>query len=246
MRSSRTTLAGILLAGAMLGPTAARAVTIDAFTDPFPPHPSLPVLAAPWLFVGTLCDGAACPPANLVSQALDTADQSGLGGVIGGKRAAQLQLYQDLAVARIDPVARRLYVHHAPDGRSTFELQYGKTTYLNLDLVAAGATMIRFDLTNSSPLERRVEVGLMIATRRGEPGEAVDTRWIPVTADGPVTFPLADFSPSLDWTDVDTIALAVSCYLIMGQDWSVGPLATESGPTPTGRTSWGRMKSLYR
>src|SRR5262245_36142414 len=94
----------VALAVCCLYPPAAGALTSDAFTDPFPPHPCLPVSRAPLIFQGVLCDGVACPPEGWSTCFWEVANaQPGLSGVrLGVPRMAFLAgTGEMLAVARI-------------------------------------------------------------------------------------------------------------------------------------------------
>ena len=57
----------VLFAVAAATASPATATIIDSFTAPLPANPTLPATGAKVLFVGSLCDGAACPPGTIVT-----------------------------------------------------------------------------------------------------------------------------------------------------------------------------------
>ena len=57
---SMLTFVAAVLVGAFA--PAAQAVTIDAYTDLFPQNPDITAPGYNLIFVGSMCDGGACPP----------------------------------------------------------------------------------------------------------------------------------------------------------------------------------------
>jgi hypothetical protein len=72
----------------ILAASAAPAITIDSFNDPFPPNADLPGSGQPILFVGTVFD----PPNTYVSHlASDAITQVSLAGVLKGERYVEIR-----------------------------------------------------------------------------------------------------------------------------------------------------------
>lgn len=223
------------------------AATIDPFTTAFPPNPALPLTQPSLLFVGSYCDGAACPPAATVAQTFDSALQTGLPGVLGGNRLSNLNLLLDGVVAQLDPGARRVAFTPPFDGKGILQLRYGTAGKLHANLTADGSTGFVFDIeSDASPsILRFVSCLVEVTSHWGEPGEASAILGEAVVSPGPMRFDFSSFT-GIDFTQVDELTFEFHETLVAGIPFSIGPIATSGGATPVRASSWGRIKRLYR
>lgn len=248
-----------LLALALLAtPAGAAPLTLDHFTDAFPPNPCLPLSGAPVIFTGAWCDGAACPPDPWAACEQEFALQTGLPGVLGGaQRMVQLEWLDPTdasAVVRTD--LGRLEARTSGPAWSGLQLQYGDFgAGLDLDLVTAGASELRIPITGgvsaSQPLE--VEVSLATLCEYYYANSVVLDRT--VTGPGVLVIPLAAFPPygcfsfaNVDWVRVRfTDCPGSDCPgPVPAREFAIGPITFESGSTAARRVSWGRLKTAYR
>jgi len=249
LSSTRSRTLALLAALAMLGirAGASLAITIDPLTTPFPPNPSLPVTQAPVLFVGDYCDGAACPPGTVVSHGTDLAVQSGVPGVLGGTRRAELHPEFTGMVESIDPVAHRVVFTPPFDGECFGQLRYGTVTPLHANLLADGSSAFLLDVSVSSPsyAMRFVSFCVQVTSHWYEPNEASAVWCMNIASPGTLRFDFASF-PGIDFSQIDEISLAFYDELLPDIQFSAGPFGTDGGPTPARTTSWGRLKTIYR
>lgn len=245
--AARFAVAVVAVLSLAAGARAVAALTIDPMTTAFPPNVHLPATQPSLLFVGAMCDGAACPPGSVVTQILDDVSQAGLPGVIGGSRRADLQLMLAQVQSRLDPVARTLSFEPGSDGQGSLRLRYGTAGLLRADFTADGSTGIEFDLRGdmSPPGARTVATSLLIASHVGEPGETSVIRSWTTHNPGTVRFAFADY-PGIDFRQVDVLVFQFHEILDHGLAFTIGPIATYSEATPARRSTWGRLKALYR
>lgn len=240
------TLLAALLTGCM-GAIPGFAATIDPLTTAFPPNPVLPLTQPRLLFVGTYCDGAACPPAANVTQTLDSALQTGLPGVLGGARLANLELTYDGVVAQLDAGARRLSFTPPFDGEGLLQLRYGTAGKLHTNLTADGSTGFVLDIESSaSPaILRFVSCVVQVTSHWGEPGEASAIWSAAVVSPGLMRLAFSNFA-GIDFTQVDELTFGFQETLAPGIPFTIGPITTDGGATPVRASSWGQIKRLYR
>lgn len=261
--------AGALLALAtFLSPAAASALTLDAFTDAFPPNPCLPLSNQPVVFAGPYCDGTACPPDPLVTCGADDVVQLGLPGVLAGLRR-HVEIYTwnapGTVSARVDPADGRLLAALDLATEAGVMLNYG-TPYdpdpsppdaLDLDLLALQAAGVQLDVQGGFGPAQPLFVAIEFLSDGPAPRPSA-TAEVVLQQPGPLFVPLADFVPSLGFSmsDVDDIQVWISnCTDLyegcpsatFAPTWfSLGPIAFVTGPTPAARASWGRLKATYR
>jgi hypothetical protein len=97
------------------------------------------------IFVGTTCDGGACPPGAIVNHTpTDQSSQSGLPGVLGAERDAVIT--QTAGTANSVIVQGYFTHNHNAGAASTLEVHCGVSTDLNADLTYAGADALVIDL----------------------------------------------------------------------------------------------------
>jgi len=251
---------GVTLAGIV--PTAACALTLDAFTDALPPNPCLPVSGAPIVFQGVVCDGAACPPDAWSSCYQNEAAQSGLGGVLFGvPRAMRVLAGSDIAVtARVRPELGVVEVTSGGPNNHLFHVRYGTSAgnpleSLALDLTGLGALAFRIPLTGSVSSTEPMDVVVQLWGGPGAGPPNADATVL-VTASGDVVAPLSAFTTrfGFSFSDVWGIDVAVvdcndeSCpdEPYPARAYTIGPITIDAGPTATGARSWGTLKTRYR
>ena len=248
--------------------SAAAALTIDNFSNPLPPNPCLPHSGAAVVFAGPYCDGASCPPDSWVTCAERSALQTRLPGVIGGRREVIVSEGTDAPLsARVDPASHSLHASFGGTYEAGLELDYGTPgaytqdpDALNLDLVALGASGFEFTLEGGfSALQPVFVVIELLADAPTSPRPSAQATLI-VTSPGPVVVTLAEFVPGpvpgFTMSDVDDIQILLSnCTNVDGCDSGasftpfdvqLGPVSIASDPTPVAKTSWGRLKAIYR
>jgi hypothetical protein len=254
---------------ALLVPSAAPALTLDAFTDALPPNPCLPVTGQGVVFAGSYCDGASCPPGLWVTCASSDVVQVGLPGVHAGTQrlVEAIQWHEDGSVnVRIDPSTQRLHGVLDLATEAGIQLGYG-TPYaftqdpdaLNLDLVALGAVGIRFAVDGTMSAQQPLLVAINLLA--DGPNSPRPSAWAVrlLEEPGTVLVPLTDFTPgmpSFTMADVDDIQIWISncpeyiegcsgsTYTPMA--FTLGPVEIVSGPTPVVPRTWGSVKAGYR
>jgi hypothetical protein len=131
---------------ALAAAPASAQLSIDTFQDLFPPNPDLPVSGRTIIFVGGTCDGSACPPGSFVTHTgSDAASQTGLAGVIGGERDAEI--VQTVGTANVVVTQGLLCNNHNSGASSEVFLDYGKTLDMDADLTIGLATALEVELT---------------------------------------------------------------------------------------------------
>lgn len=245
----------------------APALTIDGFTDPFPVNACLPNSNAPVVFTGEYCDGASCPPDSWVTCPTRQAIQTGLSGVLGGRRQVDLVEWEGATLSTfVDTGSPSLRVHFDATSDAYLTLAYGtpySTTQdpeaLNLDLVALGVSAIEFTVEGGSPTQPLLVVIELLADAPTTPRPSAMAERV-VTASGLVTVALGEFVPGsvpgFTMSDVDDIQVVLSNCTDYDEgcggktfaafDVRLGPVNLVTAPTPAEPTSWGRMKATYR
>ena len=243
MKTAATLLLGLVLLAA---PGLAGAVIIDAFTDPYPPNPLLPVSGRQIIFVGSTCDGGACPPNAIVSNPVsDSADQGGLAGVLGGNRYAQINHVAGTANSNIVPTYGFTYNHNA-GASSLLDLDYGRTVDLSADLTVNAATGFEISVAGDMYAgPRPIPCTFTVTSGRGTGSEATASLTQDLVADGAYTFPFASFA-GVDFTDVDRIQVRFDASAVSAVDFAVFYIETNEPPTPVENSTWGRIKTQYR
>jgi len=249
----------LLLSLGLTHPAGASTSVLDSFTDPFPPNPCLPVTQLPILFGGTYCDGASCPPDLIRTSPCylgegNSLEQAGLPGV-WGDFARAIHMDGDPAgattVARVDPVTGTLDFRHGAGTRGRLSLGYSLEYPASADLRVGGDERIRFALSGDPSPSRPVYLEVELYSL--EAGHASATRVF--TAPGELSIALSDFDdiePAFDLSRVYHVGLLFyNCEPCDGElperHYAIGPIHWESGgPTPTRKSSWGQVKSLYR
>ena len=155
-KSSTSFIAVVLAAGLLLFGPGASAATIDDFSDQYPPNPDLPVSGRQIIFVGSTCDGSACPPGSMVSHLTsDQAYQTGLAGVMGGTREATISYVTGTANSNIYGPGNMLTFNHNAGASSILEIVYGGTGGLSADLTADGSVALIVDVSAATCIRGR-------------------------------------------------------------------------------------------
>lgn len=250
-------------------PACAFGLDLDGFTAAFPPNPCLPNSGDRVVFAGQFCDGAACPPDAWVTCGSAEVAQTNLPGVLNGTRR-QVTMYElfnpaSNLSARIDAAARRLHVTFDATTEAGVMVDYG-TPYdytqdpdaLNLDLLALGVESLRFDLEGDFSPAQPLFVAVEFLSDGPTAPRPSAYATVTVSQDGVVTIPLLAFQPRqpFSMSDVDDIQLwfsqctdydnGCSGATYEPVHFSLGPIAFVQGVTPASRSSWGRLKSVYR
>jgi hypothetical protein len=229
----------------MAGPALAGQVTLDAFTDPFPPNPCLP-------------DN----PPLISTGGCSYAHQTGLPGVFGGAfRDGVVDSYDCTVTARVRDDVHRFEVSWT--GGTNWRgaaLRYGSGEgSMNLNWDALGVTQLTMvfggDISPTVPLWTWVEM----ITLLGPPGALIletAVLELPVTKPGPLVFPFSEFNveAGFSFADVDEVRISFhdcpqavgNCASDVSGTWWLGPIRGESGVVETRAGSWGRLKTLYR
>jgi hypothetical protein len=249
VRPVRLILALSLLAGLAGTADRASAFVIDSFDDPFPPHPLLVDSGRRIVFVGSACDGAACPPGTVVAgdPSGDAVDQEALPGVFGGERGFVLSDYSSATSGEVTATIAtgRLEVSQAVGDATQVYINYGGyLVYWNLDMAALGIDRFVVDVPVVSP-GLTLEIELTVPSGH-PPNDTVATLARTITSAGSVTFPLASFSGVADWTHVRFLLVRIHGTGDAPWTYAVGGITADATPTAVAPTSWGRVKSSYR
>ncbi|MBD3179531.1 MAG: hypothetical protein GF417_07890 [Candidatus Latescibacteria bacterium] len=226
----------------------AQGATIDDFSNPFPPNPDLPASGRPIIFVGTTCDGSACPPGNMVSHLVnDSAYQTGLSGVVGGERNAMIQYVTGTANSGIWAAGNSLSFNHNAGASAVLELEYGLSVDLNANFLVIDATMFYVSVLSGDMYAgpRPVPCTITVTSGRGTPEEATASHTIDLINEGIYSFFFSAFG-GVDFTDVDYIKYTFDASSVTSVDFSIGPLTSDGDAVDTEESSWGAVKGLYR
>jgi hypothetical protein len=225
---------------------AVQAVTIDAFTDPFPPNPDLPVGGYELIFVGSMCDGGACPPGTMVSHLVnDVAYQTGLAGVLAGERYAEIAYVAGTANGVV--FNGFLSHNHNAGAKSILELKYGTTVDLNANLTLFEGTRLEINVVDGDMYAgpRPVPCTITVTSGRGTPAQATASKTLSLINAGVYAYPFTSF-PGVDFTDVDMITVRFDSSAYTSVDYAIGPFRTDGETVPVESATWGRIKSMWR
>jgi hypothetical protein len=234
----------IVCACLLVTSTTPKAVTIDAFTDLLPSNPGLPVSGRPIIFVGTMCDGGACPPGSFVSHLVsDAAYETGLAGVLGGVRLALITYVVGTADALI---YNGLSFNHDTGASAILELRYGPIADLNADLTLYGGTRFDINLVSGDMYAgpRPVPCTVTVTSGRGTPRVCTASVTRNLIDDGVYAYSFASFT-GVDFTDVDAISVVFDASRVTAVDFALGAFKTDGGTVPTRSSTWGAIKSLW-
>ena len=244
----------VLFAVAVATAPPATAMIIDSFTDPLPVNPLLPASGARVLFLGSLCDGAACPPGTVVTgpEFADHVEQGGLPGILGPFRKVTFGTYFEpnpgaSGVLTIDPAGGgRLAWSGTVNPGLAVGLKYGdESQHLNYDLRADGSD--RFEIEILSAPVSQWGVGQLILQlhpeNAGHIGAPSAGAAVVIYGPGLLVIPYADLGDRLDEFEHD---VAFMTFDFAGSELVVGEIRTASTPTAVEASSWGRIKSAYR
>jgi hypothetical protein len=235
-------------------PALATAIVFDPLSSAIPPNPCLPLSGQPVIYVGSFCDGVACPPAPLANPACSggtTPLQVDLPGVLAVSRRAEIS-GGPTANARSSPGTGNIVVTTADPAFVATELMY---TTANLDLTSLGATALRVSLGGDITPAKPLWCVAMIEDFESPVPFSYASLEIAATAAGDLVLPLAAFvqSAPFPYTGVNTITLAfrdcpaASCTgTYPGRVYSIGPIGLDTQPTAPTRPTWGRLKTIYR
>ena len=255
------------VAVSVLLPTTGLALTLDSYKASLPVSSCLPASGQRVIFTGQFCDGAMCPPASLVTCGTHDVVQTGVPGVLGGRRQTQLFNSFEATDARIDDVAHRAVVRFNGTTESGFEIDYGTPftndpqdpDALNLDFVGLGVTSVQLAIDGNISASRPLLLVIELLTDAvSDPRPSANVIRI-VDRPGVVSIPLSDFVPSLGFTmdQVDDIQIGLSnCLdhengcppetLFEALAFSLTPLELVTPPTAARPVSWGALKAIYR
>jgi hypothetical protein len=216
------------------------AITIDAFTDPFPPNPDLPGSGQQVLFVGTEWD----PLMSFVSHPVsDVATQSGLPGVLGGDRRVELNYVSGTASVII---LNGLSFNNDAGGKSTLALHYGAAGDLNADLTVYGGTQLEVNVLDGDMYAgpRPIPCAVTVTSHRGTPQEVTATVTQDLVSSGVYAYPFTSFT-GVDFGDTDMITVVFNASQVSAVDVLIGSIETDGNPVPVAPTTWGHVKSLW-
>ncbi len=225
----------------------AHAVTIDNFTNEFPPNPDLPSVLWPIIFVGSMCDGNSCPPGNMVSNLVsDDAYQTGASGVLGGERYALITYVVGTANSGIYGLGNMLTFNHNAGASAKLTLTYGLNSDMNADLTAMAATQLQVNVVAGDMYAgpRPVPCTITVTSGRGTANEHTASATQSLVLEGVYAYPFASFV-GVDFTDVDAITYHFDASLVTSVDFGIGPLTTDEHEVGVESTTWGGIKSLF-
>jgi hypothetical protein len=242
--------------------TSAATLVLDSMTEAFDPNPCLPSTLQPVIFRGSFCDGATCPPGTLVSGCagselttqfeLTGILQDGALSVVRQSKIDNFDAWSGSASAQLRPEATRVDVSTTDPEGSIFYLRYGSATWhLNLaDLLATHVrVLVQGDISPSRSLYCTVQM-----IDRSAPFKYASSTVV-ATGAGILSLPITGFFTlgGFDFTHVDDINFVFQdCQFgcstgVPAREYAVGPITIDAiEATSSTRTSWGRLKTLYR
>jgi hypothetical protein len=241
MNNLKAVCSSVLFAVLCVVAPAAMAITIDAFTDPLPPNADLPGSGQRILFVGTVFD----PPSAYVSHmAYDAISQVSLSGVLKGDRYVELLYVSGTATVA---VTDGLAFSNDVGGRSTLDIQYGKTMDLNADLTVYAGSQLEINIIDGDMWAgpRPLACTITVTSLRGTPEEATASVTKDLVDNGLHGYLFSSFT-GVDFTHVDTIRIVLDASQAAAIDVRLGPLETDGDPVPVAPTTWGAIKSLWQ
>jgi hypothetical protein len=199
------------------------------------------------IFVGTMCDGGACPPGLLVNHLVsDASYQTGLSGMLGGERSAEIYYVVGTANSNILTSLGWMTMNHNAGAKAILDLTYGEFVDLNADFTPS-ATKFIVNVASGDMYAgpRPVPCTIAVTSARGTPQEATTGVTINLINDGDYDFPFAGFS-GVDFSDVDMISYRFDASNVSSVDFGIGPLKTDGTTVPAEESTWGKVKSLFR
>lgn len=253
----------IVLGAIAASPVAVGAVVIDSFTDPFPSNAFLPASGAQVLFLGSLCDGAACPPGTIVTnpqEYYDRAKQLGLPGILGPIRQTGFSTWFEpnpgaAGVVEVVPADGGRLSLETPGGPIlSMLLKYGGREIagdveypLNLDLEAEGSDRLEIEIL-AAPVSPYNPTRLFVQLGKNE--GRLDALWanfvVQIDAPGLLVIPYAELEGRFEDFDDDVDYMRFEFIVSPSGELVVGEIRTASTPTSAEASSWGRIKSAYR
>jgi len=241
-------LTAIVVIGLVFVCPQAFAVTIDDFSDQYPSNPDLPVSGRQIIFVGSTCDGSACPPGTLVSHLVsDQAIQTGLAGVLGSVREATIWYVAGTANSNIYGPGNMLTFNHNAGASAILELRYGGGTGLNADLTVDGGTALIVEVVGGDMYAgpRPVPCTVTVTSGAGTGSEITASQSLDLIDDMIYTYPFSGFT-GVDFSDVDYITYYFDASAVSAVDFAVGPLSTDVDEVGVEDSTWGAIKGMYR
>jgi len=223
------------------------AVTIDGFTDVYPPNIDLPTGGYEIIFVGTMCDGGACPPGTLVEHLVsDAAYQTGLAGALGGERTAVIYYVAGTANSNIIPSYGWMTMNHNAGASAILDLTYGEFVDLSTDFTPSASMFIVTVATGDMYAgPRPVPCTITVTSGRGTAEEATASMTLDLINEADYEFPFANFG-GIDFADIDMISYNFDASNVLAVDFGIGPLRTDDTTVPTKSSTWGKVKSLFK
>lgn len=258
MTFTRTSVTTSLLAAALFcGSTHADLITIDNFTSPFNSETFVDGVRGNTIsgladraglevgsldLSGGLSIGDRVPHAT--KRASESQDQSGLSGVLGGRRLGTLEA-SPLSNTEVSVAIGAGSLSFAAESRTrgAFELEYSPAGGLNADfLTVAGDGRFEIELlsgnlydTRRSRLDRLMPIEIKLISGQGTAGEIVASAARTLQDQRLYTFDFSEFA-GVDFSDIDTIKLRIdqSDRSLANADFTLGPLNaySESGFVP--------------
>jgi hypothetical protein len=239
----------LLLAVCLAVPATAAAVAIDDFSAAFPPNPDLPVSGRQIIFVGSTCDGSACPPGAIINHPVnDLAVQTGLSGVLGGHREGEIFAVAGTANSNIVPntsLGNLLTFNHNAGASAVLELRYGIAADLDADLTLFASDAFEVSVLSGDMVSgpRPVPCTITVTSGRGTAAEVTASHTLDLVLEDSYFFFYTDF-PGVDFTDVDRILYEFDASQVSAVDFAIGPLKTREQTVPVEATTWSRIKTL--
>ncbi|MFN8587850.1 MAG: hypothetical protein U0704_08590 [Candidatus Eisenbacteria bacterium] len=246
----------------------AGSIVLDPLTDELPPHPYLPVTQARILFLGAHCDGASCPPGDVIDDSPNTGSTAQFSLPSLWQDPAQtLVRFTELsfdvdrwtgsAEASIDPVNHRLSATTSNDGNGfslsqSFGPIVGPDSWKQ-DFNALGVEAVRLSVYGDLSPSRPVRCSVQLYDAELYMNYALLE--VVATQPGELVLPLGAFTRSgdFDFSIVSGISIIYDSNLPSEQEgtprsFSVGPVSfdTNDHPVPANHTTWGRLKSGHR
>jgi len=239
--------------------SSARAVVIDSYDVPLPPHPLL-ASGRSILFLGPACDGTLCPPDPTVvnEEGRDEIDQVGVPGTPSGHRFTHFNsLGKDVSLDRAQIEVSGGSLHLADPGSNGLEVitLWGWRDYpLALDLVAEGSDRFELDVVSEAGSFTPFTIEFFFKSIYGDGGagssENTASQRLQVSAPGTIVFPYANFANVSGSFPASLQKVDQAGFWILdfpaGDAVRIEEVRTASTPTPARATSWGRVKAGYR
>ena len=261
----------VLMLVACAGPGLAGVVTFDPMTAELTPNDCLPVTTPRVATWGAWCDAPSCPPGTVSPETdCQCGDQPSFGSeLIGPYRTTYVWApdYSTSVHARIDPVAQRMVLVTSGGLPADLIVLYSDSDHdlWEGDLIALGAIAIEVvvdgDVSASNPLFLTIDIG----TRSNLPGVGSGgqiTSRVRLDSPGTYRFPFESFTQDPpEWPYPPDLHRVVLMLFSLSQcpdticdgrgypaaSYSLGPITLITAePTLTQRSSWSKVKQIYR